>query len=362
MAVLHPVIACDAKYRGYLGRNSWALCIGAGISRGLSPTWLDLTVQLINEAFGTKMTALETEKMVAASGWSLDGWIQAAANEFVRRGKTHDEFVELLESILYSTIRAKAIGTKFEKYLTRVLNFPDSAPKDRVIEICDFLESAFAGSSLLALGQFLVRAAESGRAPKAVITFNADTFLETYIDLFLRRAHYTGPGPHGHPKFYYTSIIRPGTQAPAEIPIYHCHGTITPNYNSGKRPYDARDRLIFLEQEYLSGSGNRASWAQTLFLFYAQSSRLAFCGLSMSDTNIRRWMSAIEIERRVDKGLLAKGPIVNPENIWVRPKPKSVIEENIYLSSLLHLGIRPAWLDDWSQLQQALSNLTALPT
>ena len=361
VSLLRPVLADDPRFRGYLPRNRWTLCVGAGISRGLSPTWSELAHVLVNEAFRLTLDTATFEEMVGKSGWTLDAWIQAAASEFDQRGRTPAEFVDLIETVLYSTVRLKAKGCKFERYLSTVLNFPKNAPKDYVVEICDFLDASFSDSSLIQVAQFLIRAAKCDRAPLAVITFNADTFLETYIDLFLRREHYLGPGPHSHPKYYFSSVSRSGEDSSRKIPIFHCHGSVTPLYRTGKKPYDARDRLIFLEQEYLATLSNRASWAQTVFLFHAQSTKLAFCGWSMSDTNIRRWMSAIELERGIDKKLLRKGTIVNPEHIWIRPKPASTAEEAIYLASLLHLGVRPAWIPAWDTLERSLANLGAVP-
>jgi hypothetical protein len=356
---LRPVIASAANFRGYLHANRWTLCVGAGISRNLAPSWFELSNLLVNEAFGVNLDAATFARMSEESGWSLDGWIQASANEFIRAGNSVEDFTALIESYLYAKIKEKAKGCKFEKHLPTVLNFPQNAPKDMTIDICDFLESTFPTASVFAVGRFLIRSAKTERAPQAVISFNADTFLETYIDLFLRREHYKGPEPHSHPKYYFSSIIRPVTET-KKIPIFHCHGSITPFYKAGKNPYDSRDRLIFLEQEYLASSSNRASWAQTVFLFHAQSTKLAFCGLSMSDANIRRWMSAIEIEMQIDMKRLSKGKILNPEHIWIRPRPGTPDEEKVYLPSLLHLGVRPAWITNWGALEAELANLAAV--
>jgi hypothetical protein len=81
--------------------------LGAGISRGITPTWFDLTIEIVNATFGSSYDQASFEKLVANSGWSLDAWIQAAANEYVSCGKTLDEFNDLLESILYGKLRAQ---------------------------------------------------------------------------------------------------------------------------------------------------------------------------------------------------------------------------------------------------------------
>ncbi len=284
--------------RGYLPVGRWCFCVGAGISRGIAPTWFALTNAVVNEVFGVSLDADAFNALVAKSGWSLDGWLQAAANEHLRLRKSLEDFTSIIESLLYSEIRQKAKGCGLERYLTAVLSFPQNEPKQRVMEVCDFLENSFSDCSLFNIARALIDSAKSGRGPRAVLSFNADTFLETYIDLYLRREHYKGPGPHGHPKYYFLSVSRTTTDEGDKIPIYHCHGSIAPYYDLPARHRDARDRLVFLEREYLAMSSSRASWSETIFLFHAQSAKLAFAGLSMSDANIRRWMSMIVLARQ----------------------------------------------------------------
>ena len=145
---LRPVICDDQKFKGYLSPRSWTLCLGAGISKGIVPDWQDLAHNVVNIAFGTNLSATEFGKLVTDSAWTLDSWIQAAANKFIATGKSPSDFKDLIESELYSLVRAKARGLGLESYLTQVLSAPKSAPKDRVIEVCDFLENTFPRSSV----------------------------------------------------------------------------------------------------------------------------------------------------------------------------------------------------------------------
>ncbi len=248
-----------------------------------------------------------------------------------------------------------------DRYLTAVLNSPKTVARERVIEVCDFLENSFPDCSLFQVGRFLLAAAVSGHGPKAVLSFNADTFLETYLDLFARRQHYLGPPPHGHPPYHYVAISNSGGVSSDKVPIYHCHGSIAPLEQVGKRPRDRRDQLVFLEQEYLALTSGHSAWAQTVFLFHAQTTRMAFCGLSMSDTNIRRWMNAIEMDTRAYHAAMGNMLRSNPEHIWIRPQPSDALSQEILLVSLAHLGVRPAWLGSWAKLEASLRNLAAVP-
>jgi hypothetical protein len=358
------VDATDSKFRGCIPPGRWTLCLGAGISRGITPDWFDLTIDVVNSTFGANYDRAAFSKLVADSGWSLDAWIQAAANEYVRIGRTLEEFNDLIESFLYSRLRTDVSGLPIARHLLSVLNDPTRAPKNQVIAVCDFFEHTYAQSSLLGTVRFLINAAKADRKPHAIITFNADTLLEMLIYLFLRRDHYRGPGPHGSPLFYYQSVNRPTLiayhQYKEKTNIFHCHGTIMPKQAVMSQPKDSRDRLVFLEQEYLRIASITASWPETLFLFHAQTTRMTFAGLSMSDANIRRWMSASETELSLDYSRVFRGERLNPEHLWITREPSDPHLRRLKLVSMLHLGIRPAWIDDWANLEAALSNMLAL--
>lgn len=357
----HPVLALDTKYRGYLPAGAWTLCVGAGISRSIAPDWGDLAYEVVLESIDSDLSRVDFDTLVKDSGWSLDSWIQAAANKHIADGKSAASFKSLIESKLYSKIRTAAHGLGIERHLTKVLNFPKNEPRERVIEVCDLIEQSFPNSSLVQIGQALIQAAKSGRGPSSILTFNADTFLETYIDLTLRRDHYLGPGPYGHPKYYFMQVTRPSNTQGDKIPIVHCHGCVAPRWSANKTPRDSRDRLVFLEQEYLAMASASGSWGQISFLHQAQTTKMMFVGMSMSDSNVRRWMSASELEHDKDRHIFSYKSRSNPDHIWLKPEPKDEVGRDLFLYALRHLGIRPAWMLSWEHLGNAVRNLAAVP-
>ncbi len=125
-----------------------------------------------------------------------------------------------------------------------------------------------------------------------------------------------------------------------------------PGPRMSTRPRDLRDRLVFLESEYLRISSTKASWPETLFLFHAQTTRLVFAGLSMSDANIRRWMSASEADLSMDYEHVFSGIRLNPEHLWLTTRPSDPSLERLHLVSMSHLGVRPAWIDEWKDLER----------
>jgi hypothetical protein len=87
---------------------------------------------------------------------------------------------------------------------------------------------------------------------------------------------------------------------------------------------------------------------------------MLFVGLSMSDANIRRWMRASETELSTDHKYVFSGKRINPEHFWITRKPQDVRLAQLMLVSMIHLGVRPAWIDEWTMLEGALSNMLAL--
>jgi hypothetical protein len=353
--------ATSPNFRGHMS-GKWSLCLGAGVSRGIVPTWQELTRRLVNETFATAHSEAVFSTLVSESGWGLDSWIQACANKFLLSGKTNDDFYDLIEKHLYSDLRAKAQVAGIEKVLVTVLDRPRNASRDEVKNACEFFEREFPGSTLLALTRFLLRALQQDRLPEAIISFNADTLMHTLLELYQRRDHYNGPPPHSHPKYAFRTILRPLASASGELtPIYHCHGAIKPRSStSARRPKDSRDRLIFLESEYIRVATENSSWAETLFMFHAQTTRMIFCGFSMSDPNMRRWMALSHQSALHDVTAMSSSTKMSPRHIWITTEPTDSSLKELRNDALLHLGIRPGWIADWSQIEPALSNLIAL--
>ena len=349
----------DVKFRGHLSSGRWTLCIGAGVSRGIVPTWLELTRRLVNETFGTTYSEAEFSTEVANLSWSLDAWIQACANHFVLSKKSHSDFFDLIEKHIYSDLRFAAKKKGLENVIVSVLDHPQKASREQVAAVCNFFESEYPTSSLLVTAKFLLAAEKFHRLPDAVITFNADTLLHSLIELFQRHYHYQGPPPYSHPKYLFKPVLRPIDSHKDKVPIYHCHGAIKPKA-SAFLPRDSRDRLVFLESEYIKVATTSSSWAETLFMFHAQTTHMLFVGFSMSDPNMRRWLALSNESSLRDVQALASGAEVTPRHIWITPAP-AVKEQKLLLNEgLFHLGVRPGWISNWNSLKSAYENLLAI--
>ena len=353
--------ALDNKYRGVLSGQRYTICLGAGISIGLIPNWFELARRVVNAAFSTTYDPGDFRRIINDTSWSLDACIQAAANHFMLTGRPIDEFDSLIEEVIYADLRSQARSCGLENALIQALNNPRYLKKDEILGLCDFFEHQFPDSSLIALARVLALAYQVGKLPDAIITFNADTLLYAILDLFLIRDNSRSKGLFEQPSTTYRKVLRGIRGLPGAVPIYHCHGAIAPQPILPKaNRRDSRDKLVFRESDYLQLSGNFASWAQNIFLFHAQSTRLLIIGHSMSDPNIRRWLSWTQDNYVAEMTAVGKAGKAAPQHFWLNKKPKDNGLKIVQEVGLSHLGIRLCWVDEWSQLHKGVQNILAV--
>lgn len=359
-----PFDGLDPRYRGSLARSAWSLCVGAGVSFGLVPTWQELTRRVLNEAFGATYDEAGLEALVKETRWSLDGLLQGAANKLALAGKPENAFGELLEAGLYEDLLSQADSVGLKESLGDALNNPRWLKKDKILQLTHFFEKSHGGSTLVMLSRSLAEAKEAHKGPQAVINFNADTLLFALLDLFLIRAHAGKIGKWEHPTYSFVRTLRGIDGLPAGgTPIFHCHGAVAPSPSGRLRKAkrrDSREHLVFTEADYLSIAGNVATWAQSLFLFHAQSSRLLIVGHSLSDPNIRKWLAWSLSSSLEEMAAVSTSTDITARHIWVARRPKDPMQREIQEISLLHLGVRVCWIDDWEQIGGVFENLLAL--
>jgi hypothetical protein len=349
--------ADSGKYRGYLKSEKYCLCIGAGVSKGVVPDWEEVTKLVVAKSFDLDPDRFDFATLKERQGWTLDSWIQTALNHHTQAGKDEDEFYSILEEALYSDLLEDAGRASLGSTMRKALSRPYGIKRDEIEPLCSFLESEYGDSSVVRLAKVLVEIIEDGRNPEAILNFNAEPLLQTFYKLFHLRKTYRETGEHISPSRTFVRILRPHRQPRYGIPIYHLHGLILPPHKWG---HDSLDRLVFPETSYAQMSGSIFNWAQNTFIHYAQKCRMAFIGLSMSDSNIRRWMSwttaslneSIREVQGEDKHLM--------RNVWFEKKPPSLGQKKVLEDSMWHLGTKICWVDDWPQLPRAVRNLLAL--
>lgn len=146
------------------------------------------------------------------------------------------------------------------------------------------------------------------------------------------------------------------------IPIYHLHGNLVPSPSTDdiSPPTDGirfgntsdRDAIVAPEATYTKISGSLFPWPQVTFLHYANTTKLALVGHSLSDPNLRRWL-AWSAEARSSRPSRR-----TPMHLWLRKRPPEASDAELLEQSVHHMGIRIAWLDSWADLEHGLRNLT----
>lgn len=353
---INSIDALDPRYHGILRNSTWVLCVGAGISRGITPDWLALSHRMLEHALGDPIPIASHSKSIASLGWSLDSWIQVALNEYISTGRTIEDFNAQLAQELYSDILAQAEPDGLKAPLEALLSDPFNRSPNQLLDLSRFLNVHYGSTSLLQIARVLLAASDLHLAPEAVLTLNADVLLHATLTLLQIDIEHDRTGSLD-PDFTYRAMHHAIERPRGKTPIYHIHGSITPS-SHGR---EAREKLIFPESAYLQLASAVYSWPQTTFLSLAQYHRIVFVGLSMSDPNIRRWLSWCHAHRRQELEIHVDDVTQSSQHLWITTLSSEGISHLAKEVGLQHLGVRTAYVPDWGDLEKAFGNLLSLP-
>lgn len=331
--------------------------MGAGISHGLAPTWIELTRTVVNTVFRNSYDADLFRDSILSGGWSLDSILQACANHYTMRGRSLTEYHELLNDVLYARVLADADAAGIRSTVELGLNHAYFLRKLQLVKFWEFFERTYSGSSLLATVNALNRAESKGRSPASIITFNADVFLPALLDASRMYSAYAVADRRPPPR--YKRVLRGlDSNASSRIPIFHCHGSLVPKSSNPKvaERRQSPDKLIFNEVDYLTVATSSSSWAQTLFAYHAAMNRMLFVGHSMSDPNIRRWLAGAKAETIANLTALGQ-PSDHLPHLWITREPADPGLKAIQQAGLAHLGVRVAWIREWHDIESAIKNI-----
>ena len=102
------------------------------------------------------------------------------------------------------------------------------------------------------------------------------------------------------------------------------------------------------------------SWQAINFIDNCMYSKMVFVGVSLSDANMRRWLSWIHSNKMEEfriNGFTCKDPT---EHFWINKKPKTDVEKVWMEESVAHLGVRLVWIDEWNQVGEVLRKMLGL--
>jgi len=339
--------------RSKQGRTGWAMCVGAGISLPIFPSWHELVHRLIQRFDDGP----EVDEMLGrlSKSFSYDTLIQAVCH---RTELTHDEFASLLSGALYFNLKSNATAHEWKIIATALTSVSLTSLTERQWgRLLNFFFEKYQSSSALAVAEILANSIQRKVPPTAILTFNAEASLYALTNAFLvvNRKHTKRQ-----------SVFDLATRAIANttsvrIPFYFCHGLLpVPGSATHKLSPATVDKLVFSEAEYLTLANSSFSWQSTAFLNTAMTRSIVFIGLSFNDPNLRRWLSWVHLNRQNElSGIGVKTQDISV-HYWLRVRPESETEEKWIESSVAHLGVRLVWLDDWTDIRQTLSAMLCL--
>jgi hypothetical protein len=338
--------------------TGWALCIGAGTSVPMFPSWGDLVAALVERKSGKSDVKQLSKNLL--DRFSPDALIQAAYNIL---SLSEDEFIELLSNELYANVK-RELNNKdwniFEK--AQLVEGPASLNYDdwsRYDQICS---KYFEKCSSYSIAKVIVEAFSKNVAPTDILSFNGENILFSFLNLFFWKKYIAKngkkPAPKGELAKHFDFIIQSiSSRNNNRIPYILCHGLlpISAKIKHQKKRLGGISKLVFAETAYLQLSNSSFSWQSSSFLDVCAKRRVLFIGVSLSDPNMRRWLSWL-YENRVSElsAFSGKKVIDSTNHYWINKWPGDHIEASWIESAVSHLGVRLVWLNEWTELEQTL--------
>lgn len=321
--------------------KTWALCIGSGVSTPIFPLWDDLAKKILMRCEPTASYDALSKKM------SPEIVLQAAVE---KAGKSHSDFASDLAKTLYEELYS-GLSKEDVRIVMRCLTSDpgiDGLDWGRFLRIIK--TKAPKGLTSLSLAQSILKLKDKGHGPSSILSFNAEMLLGALMNAVAHESFRV------RKKFFDYMIDSTSFHEKGRIPYYFCHGVmpVPGTKNKAHTMFNADEKLVFLENEYLQLANTSYSWQSSAFINTLSNHTVFFVGLSFVDPNIRRWLAWIQEERL--KAIKKHDPAgcVSTSHYWIEKKPDSSIQMRMMEASVSHLGIRIIWVDDWSETSQAL--------
>ncbi len=336
--------------------EGWSLCVGAGVSYGAFPDWKELVVKIATkDCCGSGAELLITN---LAKKLSLDALIQTAQN---RLGLTSVDFASELSKCLFENVKLK-LGKnwpKTAKALSAVA--PGDLTPTEWASFIDVIERNYPQISALSIARVVGDLVGREFSPDSIISFNAETLLYALITAQLGKNGTVSATHITHQKKSLDRVTQALTRRKAKrIPYYHCHGILPiPEGTLKFHKEIGIDKLVFSEGDYLHLANSSFSWQSSVFLGACSFNSLVFIGVSLADSNIRRWLSWVH-KNRVNELLLRGEEADSTSHYWINVEPSDKNEKLWIEASVAHLGVRLVWITDWNETEACLRDMTGI--
>lgn len=322
----------------------WALCVGAGISRPAFPDWKEL-VRRLAVLDPTPPSSSAIRKLQET--YSSDALIQAAMD---RLGLSEDKFAEVLAKELYSDLMSALKPRNSIKLLVDVLTARHigSLTQTRWQEFIDIITLCFGTMTALPLAKTLSQLVQGPTAPTTILSFNAEALFAALINANIAANRGVRAGDKLDLVVHATSSRRAD-----RIPYVFCHGLL-PVPGTTQHSLSSVDKLVFQETAYLQLTNTSFSWQSASFLRAAAGNSVVFIGVSLTDPNMRRWLSWVHANRVSELTEAGKPSPTSTVHYWIARTTGDAASDRWTESVVSHLGIRLIWVRQFSEIATTL--------
>ena len=328
-------------------KPNWSLCVGAGISIPVFPSWYALAKNLANTLIpGSDLD----EEMLTDLEFSADALIQMVKNKTKISDK---DFAIKMSEILYSNFKEKIEPNDWPAIVKILEANHLSKITTKEWDIFNkYWDTVLKNTTSNVIAKSVFKAIEAGISPKSILSFNAEPLLLVMLNSLLMQSK--TDEDHPIPKQLFNKVTGSlSNQNDKRIQYVFCHGLLPLSNKSDKFTYST-EKLVFSEEEYLQIANNSFSWQATTFINTCTTQHIIFIGTSLTDPNMRRWLSWTHSNRLNEMKEYNLNVEDSTQHYWIKEKPKNRDLMPWIESAVSHLGVRLIWLDSWSQAGEAL--------
>jgi hypothetical protein len=322
--------------------------VGAGISRPAFPDWKGLVQRLAaRDSDPPSAKALSHLQ----NTYSSDALLQAAMD---RLAMNDEQFAELLATELYSDLVATLKPRHAVKLVTDALTARHIGDLTRTDwqRFIDVLTLSFPNMTALPLGRAVGQLLQGPASPTSILSFNAESLFAAVINAHIA----TKRGVKGGDKLDYVVHATSDRKA-GRIPYLFCHGLL-PVPGVKHQHISSVDKLVFQESTYLQLANTSYSWQSASFLRAASGNNIVFIGVSLTDPNMRRWLSWVHSTRAAELTEVGNPAPTSTVHYWIAKTPGDAAAERWTESVVAHLGVRLIWVDDYPDIVPTLEMMT----
>ena len=278
----------------------------------------------------------------------------------MRLGLDDATFGKILAEELYVTLKAEA-GARWPA-IVECLEAASIGARSKAtwLKLTAFFEghAHWRNITAVSLAATLAETLDTDSSPTTILSFNAEPLLFALINSYIakRSSWSKASGFTKAPKQQLDKLTRAlSNRERGRLPYVFCHGLL-PVLDGGSKHANVTslDKLVFSESQYLGLANILVSWQATTFVETCMSRQVIFVGVSLSDANMRHWLSRVAQNKRQELSQVFghDGDFVS--HYWINRWPGNDAHAKWVEETVGHLGVKVVWIDDWRETDKVL--------